>query len=157
MKKKQEADAALEEQLRSQAKRPNKYGTFEEVAPPPPPSVTYDGFNGERGVQSFTGRLAPEYDGDTRERYTNPYAKRLAEKSKLRPDLLQPGVPTVPVRRDGALSIKPNNLVCDENKRNCKFSGSMAEELRNPGRRSAESVPDGKMLREDLELLRGAF
>jgi hypothetical protein len=45
------------------------------VAPLPPPKLETFGFNGQRGLD-YTGRLAPEYEGDTRERYSNPYAQR---------------------------------------------------------------------------------
>lgn len=117
LKQKLDDDAALEQRVRSEALQPNKYGTFTPVPPPPPPQNVLEDYGG------FTGRLAPEYDGDTRERYSNPYAARLNEVAKERPALLSPGVPDVPVYRTG-LSVKPKNLQCDPDGRNCKFTGA---------------------------------
>lgn len=101
-----EAEAA---RLRAIAIKPNRFGKLEPEPEAAPGIYTEDGFNGQRGLNSL-GRLAPEFEGDTRERYSNPYAQRLAEKAKTRPDLLKPGTPDVPVYRDGYLSVKPNNL-----------------------------------------------
>ena len=128
-----------------------------EAEPEPLRPLVTKGFNGERGVESFSGRLAPEYEGDTRERYSNPYAARLAEVSKQRPEF-KPGTPTVPIRRDGYFSVKPANLLCDSNGRNCKFAGPTGTPTGAPGTGlETGDVPDGKFLREDLELLRGNF
>lgn len=80
-------------------------------------------------------RSAPEFEGDTRERYSNPYAQRLAEKAKTRPDFFKPGAVDLPIVRDGYLSVKPNTLACDDDKRNCAFTGpnpKIAEQLAKP-------------------------
>jgi len=133
-----EEDKALDEKLRSEALQPNSFGRLAPEPPPPPPPYVTKGFNGQRGMD-YTGRLAPEYEGDTRERYSNPYARRLGEVSKQRPDLLKPGTPEFNLRRDGYLSVKPANLACDEGGRNCKFSG--AAKGVKPPRGYIETVP----------------
>ena len=120
-----EEERAEEERLRAEALKPNRYGKLTPEPEMAPLKYTEPGYNGQRGVASFTGRLAPEYAGDTRVRYTNPYAKRLGDVAAQRPELIAPQAPNVPVYRDGYLSVKPNNLQCDEEKRNCKFSGAM--------------------------------
>lgn len=129
-----EADRALDAQLREQAVKPNRFGRLEAEPEAAPRKFETDGFNGQRGVDSF-GRLAPEFEGDTRELYSNPYAQRLAEKAKTRPDLLAPGKVDIPVYRDGYFSIKPNNILCDDDGRNCKFNGAM------PGTATANPRP----------------
>ena len=120
-----EEERAEDERLRSEALRPNRYGKLTEEPERAPLKYEAPGYNGQRGVASFTGRLAPEYEGDTRVRYSNPYAKRLGDVASQRPELIAPGTPSMPVYRDGYLSVKPNNLQCDADKRNCKFSGAM--------------------------------
>ena len=65
-----------------------------------------------------------------------------------------PSLPSAPVRRDGLLSIKPNNLRCDDEGRNCKFVDRAAGNA-PPSPRG--ELPDGKLLRNDLELLKGAL
>jgi hypothetical protein len=45
--------------------------------------------------------------------------------------LLKPGTPEIPIYRDG-LMVRPNNLKCDADGRNCKFDGAM------PGSASAK-------------------
>ena len=128
LKKAIDDDAALEEKLRKEAVQPNKFGRLD-APPPPPPPPKYEapGFNGQRGLDTF-GRLAPEYEGDERERYSNPYAGRLAETNKERPKLLNPQAPTSEVDilfdpYNKKLSVKPKNMQCDEDGRNCKFTG----------------------------------
>ena len=70
------------------------------------------------------------------------------------------------MRRDGYFSVKPNNLQCDANGRNCKFTGAAEGTATAAGRArappppaglGAKDVADGKFLREDLDLLRGNF
>lgn len=135
-----EADRIEEEKLRAAALTPNRYGRLQEEPEAAPLKMETRGFNGQRGVNAL-GRLAPEYEGDDRERYSNPYAQRLAEKSKTRPDLLKPGTPEVPVYRDGYLSVKPNNLKCDEDGMNCKFSGMMPGSLKRELEKPKYEVP----------------
>ena len=52
------------------------------------------------------------------------------------------------------MSIKPNNLRCDDEGRNCKFVDRAAGNA-PPSPRG--ELPDGKLLRNDLELLKGAL
>ena len=126
-----EADRAKDEAMRKAAIKPNRFGRLEPEPEAAPRKLETDGFNGQRGMDAL-GRLAPEYEGDTRERYSNPYAKRLGEVSKERPNLLAPGQVDIPVYRDGYFSVKPNNILCDDDGRNCKFTGAM------PGTASAK-------------------
>ena len=111
----------------------------------------------ERGYD-WKGRYEPDDDSPGgAPQYTNPYAARLGELTdQAAARDWKPGTPTVPIRRDGYLSIKPNNMQCDANGRNCKFTGPSGSA---PGGspRNAGDVADGKFLREDLELLKGNF
>ena len=83
---------------------------------------------------------------------TAPPLAQVSDEAASRAKL--PEMPSAPVRRDGMLSVKPNNLQCDDAGRNCKFVGPTGTAAAG---RSAGGVPDGKFLREDLELLKGAF
>ena len=151
-----EADLAETMRLREQAVQPNKYGRFETLPPPSPPPVTFDGFNGERGMD-FTGRLAPEYEGDTRERYSNPSAARLAQASQEAAARRQQATPMstdTNIRRTGYFSVQPANMQCDANGRNCKFTGAAGGAATSGATTRGGDVPDGKFLREDLELLK---
>lgn len=105
-----EEEQAANERRRSAALKPNRYGTLSTLpdTPPAPPSPR---------VMDLTGRLAPEFEGDTRVRYSNPRAERLAEVAATRPDFRVPDLPSAPIRRDGLLSIKPANLLCDDDGR----------------------------------------
>ena len=132
-----EADRAKDAAMRDAAIKPNRFGKLEPEPEAAPRKLETDGFNGQRGMDAL-GRLAPEYEGDTRERYSNPYARRLGEVAKEagKRDMLTPGKVDIPVYRDGYFSVKPNNIFCDDDGRNCKFKGAM------PGTASAkEYVP----------------
>lgn len=140
-------DEAAKQAIRDAALRPNKYGTFGDVPEASPPSPA---------VINWRGQLAPEDENDTRVRYSNPYAARLAEVSeRAKAEWRAPDAPKLPIRRDGVLSVKPANLLCDANGRNCKFAGPTTTST--PGPRGPDEVPDGKFLRDDLDFLKGNF
>ena len=144
--------AAQEEQERTQALReralkPNSVGTLGAEPVRAPQS---------RRVINLRGQLEPESEDDTVKTYSNKYAARIAEineessrKARL-PDMSN----SVPVRRDGLLSIKPNNMQCDATGRNCKFVGAAGAVAPTS---SPDDVPAGKFLREDLELLKAGL
>ena len=134
--------------IRSSVMKSDQYIPAPPPPPPPPPALPRANWKGEY-----------EVDGETR--YTNPYAQRMAEVSKdgiVGGRYQTPALPSAPVRRDGFLSVKPNNLRCDAAGRNCKFIGPAASAYNLDNiRPDADEVPDGKILREDLELLRGGL
>ena len=142
-KQQADADAARAQQIRDSAAKPDAYGKF--GARPEAPVQT-------PRVINFRGQLEPESEDDATARYSNPYAARLAyiseEAARKRK---APEMPTAPVRRDGFLSVKPNNMACDANGRNCKFVGPTGTVAPSP---LEDEVPAGKFLREDLEMLK---
>ena len=93
---------------------------YGKLTPPPPKTEEIP------RPANWRGELEPRFEGDTEVRYSNPSAARLGELSQqaaARADAgyYKPGVVNTNIRRDGYVSIKPNNLLCDSNGRNVRF------------------------------------
>ena len=121
---------------RGQVIRPMAYGSkcglfegdaFEVSVGDWKPTSKYPGYpKGVGGKPLFDEAPAADSVGDEAPpKYTNAFAARLAETTQdgiLGGNYKVPELPSAPVRRDGLLSVKPNNLICDSNGRNCKFT-----------------------------------
>ena len=106
--------------IKDAAIKPNRYGQIGERIEPAAQTPIVKNWRGELDFESEDGK----------KRYSNPYAARLAEVSEGR-EFKLPEAPSAPIRRDGVLSVKPQNLKCDFEGRNCKFVGGMIRTLKS--------------------------
>ena len=144
---------ARKQKILEEASTPNEFGKLTPAPAPTEQSPLVVNLRGELEPRPGEDPEAPGY----KPRYSNPSAARLAQVSQEAGERYKkaPTAPNTNIVRSGYLSVRPSNMQCDANGRNCKFSGPVGTSA--AGSTAPGDVADGKFLRSDLEMLKGGL